>query len=135
MKKIKVIVLTVLSCMVFFACQKNLDSVPVQSKASSTIKHWGLVGAVVSGDSEEISLVQERDSVWSITYPLLKGDMRFRGNRCDTVLYGHNLSDRAGILSSKGESISIDKAGNYTIRVALTEAGNYIYMLDKLNFP
>ncbi len=135
MKRMKTIVLTVLSCMVFFACQKNLDSAPLKAKEDPAIRHWGLIGGVVSGGNEEISLVQERDSVWSITYPLAKGDMRFRGNHCDTVMYGHNISDRPGILSSGGESITIDKAGNYTIRVALTESGNYIYMLDKLSFP
>jgi hypothetical protein len=98
------------------------------------INSWGLNGSAVSADSKTDRTMAEANDdglKWSVTTDLVKGDFRLRANKNDEISFGHSPTDEIGVPSYEGQNIRIEKAGNYTITLELSRAGNYLYSIQK----
>ena len=99
------------------------------------INSWGLKGTAVSAiNGADPEMTGEAASVsWSITTNLVKGSFRFRANNNNAISFGHKNCDDPGVPSYEGDDIVITSPGNYTIKLQLLLAGNYLYSIQKNN--
>ncbi len=94
---------------------------------------WGLNGSAVSNDANaDLCMKPDASGLsWSITANLAKGSFRLRANNSNNLVFGHNTSGEIGVPDYNGENIRVNNAGNYTITLSLTEAGNYAYGIQR----
>ena len=94
---------------------------------------WGLNGSAVSNDANaDLCMKPDANGLsWSITTNLAKGSFRLRANNSNNIIFGHNASGEIGVPDYNGENIQVNKAGNYTISLSLTQAGNYAYGIQR----
>ena len=97
------------------------------------INSWDLNGTAVPAiNGADPVMTGEAASVsWSITTNLAKGSFRFRANNNNAISFGHKNSDDPGVPSYEGDNIVITSPGNYTIKLQLLLAGNYLYSIQK----
>lgn len=82
---------------------------------------WGLIGSATANgwDSDMDMTYDQENKVWTITTDLSAGEIKFRANNAWDLDYGDDGAD--GTLDKGGENIAIDEAGNYTIKLILSE--------------
>jgi hypothetical protein len=102
--------------------------------AYTKIENWGLAGSAVAGKESTMQLQQEESSLnWRITAFLQQGSFRIRANGSDAIRFGHNQEESVGVPDYDGAEIRVEKAGNYTVVLALDDAGNYGYSLQRIS--
>jgi hypothetical protein len=140
MKKNYMLLLISFASLCLFSCQKNFEATATQTQVSVKppvsvqSDTWEIAGTAVNAETT-VSLAKNWNNSWTRTYPLAKGDLRFRACGGNKVVLGHNPSDKPTLLTYNGDAISIDAPGNYTVTLALTDSGNYIYLIEKIVFP
>lgn len=104
---------------------------------SATATTWAIIGDAPTASNNWSSDVpmtfNASTGVWSVTTACVAGGFKFRANG-DWTNSLNNFGDNApadGIPDYNGGNISIPSAGNYTITLDLSHAGNYLYTIKK----
>jgi starch-binding outer membrane protein SusE/F len=92
---------------------------------------WGLIGDATAGgwDADTDLVFNPATGSWSLTTNLKVGEMKFRANDGWDLNMGDSNND--GVPDEGGNNIKIETAGNYTITLDLSVAGNYFYQVKK----
>ena len=101
-------------------------------KWSATKIRWGLIGdaiPVTGWSSDQDLTFNAATGLWTITLPLTSGSIKFRANDAWDIELGDNNADN--VPDYKGSNIAITAAGNYTITLDLSIAGNYSYSVKR----
>lgn len=93
--------------------------------------NWGLIGDATTGgwDADSDLTFNPATGVWTLTTDLKVGEIKFRANDGWDLNMGDNNND--GVPDEGGNNIKIATAGNYTITLDLSVAGNYFYQVKK----
>lgn len=93
--------------------------------------NWGLIGDATAGgwDTDSDLTFNPGTGVWTLTTNLKVGEIKFRANDGWDLNMGDNNND--GVPDEGGNNIKIAAAGNYTITLDLSVAGNYFYQIKK----
>ncbi len=98
------------------------------------IRKWELNGSAIAAEGNVVEMKRDQKGVsWHITANLQKGSFRINANGTEAISLGHSVNDPIGVPSAKGDAIQVVTAGNYTIALNLSEAGNYMYSLQRNN--
>ncbi|MCW3082206.1 SusF/SusE family outer membrane protein [Segetibacter sp.] len=99
------------------------------------IDSWGIIGdATPNGWNSSTAMTLNPDGTYSINASLTTGEFKFRANNSWDMNFGDNKAGGGPDNTPEygGDNIVITSAGNYTITLDLTKAGNYYYTLRKL---
>jgi hypothetical protein len=99
--------------------------------SSVKINNWTLAGDAVLIGNQPVMGDDEGNLSWSVTTDLTKGSFRIRANNSNAISFGQKATDEAGVPSYDGENLVIKRAGNYTIQLSLSVAGNYSYSIRR----
>ena len=104
------------------------DTIALTWKVVATT--WAVVGDA-SGDwnTDKDLKYDAVSNSWSATLPLKRGEMKFRANKKNDIIYGDTEGD--GTLEGDGETIKVDQEGTYTITLLLGKPGSYTYTVRK----
>ncbi|HEY1023638.1 MAG TPA: SusE domain-containing protein [Sphingobacteriaceae bacterium] len=93
--------------------------------------NWGLIGDATPGgwDSDSDLTFNDATGTWTITTNLNAGEIKFRANDAWDLNFGDSNNDF--VPDEGGNNIKITTAGNYTITLDLSVAGNYFYQIKK----
>ena len=83
-----------------------------------TSTQWGLIGSATPGDwtTSTPMTYNSADNSWSVTANLIVGEYKFRANN-DWAL---NMGGAVDHLKQGGDNLKVNVAGNYTIKLYLT---------------
>jgi hypothetical protein len=96
------------------------------------INKWEIKGTALGSQTTALEMKRDEEGItYRVTTDLQKGSFRINANGADAIGFGHNATDPVGVPSYNGETINISSAGNYTISLSLTEAGNYSYTVQR----
>lgn len=98
------------------------------------IKSWGITGsAVQNGGKFDVEMTQDVNNscTWTVNVNLVAGDLIFRANNDNAIKFGNEWPAIDHIPDYNAEAIHITKAGNYTIELDLSIAGNYLYHIHR----
>lgn len=92
---------------------------------------WGLIGDATPGgwDTDTDLTFNPETGTWTLNSDLKAGEIKFRANDGWDLNMGDNNND--GVPDEGGNNIKIEAAGNYTITLDLSVAGNYFYQVKK----
>ncbi len=104
--------------------------------SATKINTWGIIGNATPGgwDGSTPMNFDAATGKWTITTDLSVGEMKFRANNGWDINLGDNnsaTSPRDNKPEYGGDNIPVTVAGNYTITLDLSLAGNYSYSLRK----
>ncbi len=91
---------------------------------------WGVIGSATptGWDSDTDFAYDAKTNSWSITIPLVKGEIKFRANDGWNLNYGDNGANAS--LEEGGANIQIPSDGTYIIKLYLDKP-DYSYQLEK----
>lgn len=103
--------------------------------SSKKINNWNIEGTSVSINAySQVPMLYNRQThSWEITRDFWAGSFIFSDIDDATLNFGHNTDSEPGIPDYGGKPIKISQKGNYTIRLSLTNAGNYSYGILRNN--
>ena len=91
------------------------------------INNWAVAGTVAA----ETEMKPDTDPLtWTVTMNMNAGTFRFRANHADAIVMGQQAEAINGAAAYNGNEIVIRKAGAYTIKLDLRNAGNYAYTIQ-----
>jgi starch-binding outer membrane protein SusE/F len=100
---------------------------------SATKVTWSIIGsAITTGPqwSTDVDMAfSDVSKLWTVTTDLAVGEFKFRANHDWPINFGDDGADN--VPDYGGANIAISAAGNYTISLYLSTAGNYYYMIKK----
>jgi len=98
--------------------------------SATKIDSWGVIGdAMGSWDVDKKLSFNSTTEVWTLTTDLSVGKIKFRANDAWDLNFGDSNIDN--IPEYSGGDIPITAAGNYTITLDLSVAGNYNYSIKR----
>lgn len=100
-----------------------------------SISTWGIIGdATPNGWNSSTPMTLNTDGTYSVTTALTTGALKFRANNDWAINFGDNTANGGpdNVPDYGGSDIAITAAGNYTITLDLSKAGNYYYTIKKL---
>lgn len=97
------------------------------------INNWNIEGTSVNGYPQLSMLYNSQSHSWEITRDFLAGSFIFSDIDDGGLNFGHNSGSEPGVPDYDGTPIKISQKGNYTIRLSLTNAGNYSYGILRNN--
>jgi len=102
----------------------------IDNTHSFALTKWGLIGSSTAGgwDSDQDMTFNAATGVWTITAPLIPGEMKFRANDAWAINFGDNGSNLS--LEYDGANIAISEAGNYEVQLILNSP-LYTYKVTK----
>lgn len=93
------------------------------------IDTWGIIGGFNGWGASVAMTFNTATGVWSVTRDMPAGEFKFRANNDWGLNFGDNNND--GKPEYNGNNLNITSAGNYTITLDLSVAGNYAYVIKK----
>ncbi len=98
----------------FYLIKANLNDMSY----STTLTNWGLIGSATTGgwSTSTPMTYNASDNSWSVTTNLVVGEYKFRANDGWDI----NVGGTTDHLTAGGGNLSVATAGNYTIKLFLT---------------
>jgi hypothetical protein len=108
----------------------EVNSEKLSYKFTATV--WGIIGSSTPGswDNSTPMTYNKDTKVWTVTANLTVGEMKFRANNAWDINYGDKGTD-GKLEFNDNTNIPVTVAGNYTIKLNLSNARAYTYTLTK----